>query len=208
MLSDTAGRPWRSGQTDFALGAAGVEVLDDLRGATDADGRALTVTSRAIADELAAAADLVKGKADAVPVALVRGAGAWVGLRRTEPERRRWCGPAARTGSATATPRRCGPASGVEPGTPAADECGIAAVLPEPVADRIGRAVRVALHDLPDVGIDAGSADLRVSADDPFSLGRAVARLEVALWGEGLARARHAVSARPDSRWSLRISEL
>ena len=185
VLSDTAGRPWRSGQTDFALGAAGVEVLDDLRGATDADGRALTVTSRAIADELAAAADLVKGKADSVPVALVRGAGAWVSsedgagaaaLVRTGREDWFGYGPAEAV--------RAG--LGVEPGTPDADECGIAAVHPEPVGDRIARAVRVALHTMPDVGIDVGSADLRVSADDPFDLGRAVARLEVALWGEGL----------------------
>ena len=73
LLSDTAGRPWRTGLTDFALGAAGVVVLDDLRGGTDHDGRPLAVTARAVADELAAAADLVKGKADGVPAALVRG---------------------------------------------------------------------------------------------------------------------------------------
>jgi coenzyme F420-0:L-glutamate ligase/coenzyme F420-1:gamma-L-glutamate ligase len=59
-------------------------------------------------------------------------------------------------------------------------------VHPEPVADRVSRAVRVALHDLPDVGVDVGSRDVRVTADEPFTLGRAVARLEVALWGEGL----------------------
>ena len=186
VLSDTAGRPWRAGQTDFALGAAGVQVLDDLRGATDADGRPLSVTTRAIADELAAAADLVKGKADGVPVALVRGAGAWVGLDDG-------VGAAAlvRTGRedwfAYGRAEAVRASLGVEPGTPAADECGIPAVFPEPVADRIGRAVRVALHAVPDVGIDAGTADLRVSADDPYSLGRAVARLEAALWGEGLA---------------------
>ncbi len=73
VLSDTAGRPWRAGQTDFALGAAGLAVLDDLRGAVDADGRPLAVTARALADEVAAAADLVKGKADGVPAAVVRG---------------------------------------------------------------------------------------------------------------------------------------
>ena len=67
VLSDTSGRPWREGQVDFALGAAGLTVLDDLRGAVDADGRPLAVTARAIADEVAAAADLVKGKVDAVP---------------------------------------------------------------------------------------------------------------------------------------------
>ena len=73
VLSDTAGRPWRVGQTDFALGSAGVRLVDDLRGGLDADGRPLDVTDRCVGDEIAAAADLVKGKAAGVPVALVRG---------------------------------------------------------------------------------------------------------------------------------------
>ena len=73
VLSDTAGRPWRAGQTDFALGAAGLQVLDDLRGARDADGRALSVTVRCLADELAAAADLVKGKDRGIALAHLRG---------------------------------------------------------------------------------------------------------------------------------------
>ena len=73
VLSDTAGRPWRDGLTDLALGSAGLAVLEDLRGATDHDGRPLAVTMRALADEVAAAADLVKGKADGIPAALVRG---------------------------------------------------------------------------------------------------------------------------------------
>ncbi|XVX19305.1 coenzyme F420-0:L-glutamate ligase [Actinomycetota bacterium] len=73
LVTDTAGRPWRIGQTDFALGAAGLVVADDLRGDVDADGRPLSLTTRAVADEIAAAADLVKGKASGVPVALVRG---------------------------------------------------------------------------------------------------------------------------------------
>ena len=90
VLSDTSGRPWRVGQVDFALGAAGMSVVDDLRGAVDADGRALAVTARAVADEVAAAADLVKGKVDAVPVALVRGAGR---LRDRCGGARRWTGP-------------------------------------------------------------------------------------------------------------------
>src|SRR5690606_29819241 len=62
IISDTFGRPWRIGQTDAAIGAAGVHVVDDLRGATDSAGRPMTATITAIADELAAAADLVKGK--------------------------------------------------------------------------------------------------------------------------------------------------
>lgn len=73
LVSDTAGRPWRQGQTDIAIGAAGVRVLDDLRGSTDTHGRPLRVSVAALADELAAAAELVKGKATGRPVAVVRG---------------------------------------------------------------------------------------------------------------------------------------
>ncbi len=78
LVSDTAGRPWREGVTDMAIGAAGLVVLDDLRGQADAFGRPLTMTVAAVADELAAAAELVKGKVGGHPVAVVRGAGRWV----------------------------------------------------------------------------------------------------------------------------------
>lgn len=78
ILSDTFGRPWRDGQTDVAIGAAGLRVVDDLRGSTDSQGRVLEVTVPAIADELAGAADLVKGKATGRPVAVVRGLGRYV----------------------------------------------------------------------------------------------------------------------------------
>ncbi|TFC57854.1 coenzyme F420-0:L-glutamate ligase [Cryobacterium sp. TMT2-15-1] len=73
LITDTVGRPWREGQTDIAIGAAGVTVLDDLRGTTDATGRRLDVTVAAVADEIAGAADLVKGKTSGNPVAVVRG---------------------------------------------------------------------------------------------------------------------------------------
>jgi coenzyme F420-0:L-glutamate ligase/coenzyme F420-1:gamma-L-glutamate ligase len=73
VVTDTFGRPWRSGLTDVAIGAAGVRVLDDLRGGTDAHGNPLSATVVATADELAAAGDLVKGKACGLPVAVVRG---------------------------------------------------------------------------------------------------------------------------------------
>ncbi|MFB6846300.1 coenzyme F420-0:L-glutamate ligase [Streptomyces sp. NPDC056373] len=73
VVTDTFGRPWRSGLTDVAIGAAGVRVLDDLRGGTDAYGNPLSATVVATADELAAAGDLVKGKASGLPVAVVRG---------------------------------------------------------------------------------------------------------------------------------------
>lgn len=73
VVTDTAGRPWRAGQTDIAIGAAGVQVMEDLRGQTDAQGRELSVTVAAVADEIAAAAELVKGKTSGRPVAVVRG---------------------------------------------------------------------------------------------------------------------------------------
>ncbi|MFE9910135.1 coenzyme F420-0:L-glutamate ligase [Streptomyces clavifer] len=73
VVTDTFGRPWRNGLTDVAIGAAGVRVLDDLRGGTDAHGNPLSATVVATADELASAGDLVKGKASGLPVAVVRG---------------------------------------------------------------------------------------------------------------------------------------
>lgn len=73
VITDTLGRPWREGQTDAAIGAAGLTVLLDLRGTPDASGRPMSATIAAVADEIAAAADLVKGKAAGLPVALVRG---------------------------------------------------------------------------------------------------------------------------------------
>lgn len=75
VITDTFGRPWRVGQTDVAIGAAGVIVTDDMRGGVDANGRPLQVTITVLADELAGAADLVKGKASGIPVAVVRGLG-------------------------------------------------------------------------------------------------------------------------------------
>jgi len=73
IVTDTMGRPWRNGQTDTAIGAAGVVVARDHRGEADAFGNILEVTVAAVADEIAAAADLVKGKTLQLPVAVVRG---------------------------------------------------------------------------------------------------------------------------------------
>ncbi|WP_300602543.1 coenzyme F420-0:L-glutamate ligase [Trebonia sp.] len=78
VVTDTMGRPWRAGQTDTAIGAAGVLPLRDHRGEPDAFGNTLEVTVAAVADEVAAAGDLVKGKALQIPVALVRGLSALV----------------------------------------------------------------------------------------------------------------------------------
>jgi coenzyme F420-0:L-glutamate ligase/coenzyme F420-1:gamma-L-glutamate ligase len=78
IVTDTMGRPWRNGQTDTAIGAAGVTVARDYRGETDSFGNVLEVTVAAVADEIAAAADLVKGKAIGVPAAVLRGLGEYV----------------------------------------------------------------------------------------------------------------------------------
>lgn len=75
VVTDTVGRPWRTGQTDVAIGAAGVRVLEDLRGSVDTHGNPLGVTVTAVGDELAGAGELVKGKASGLPVAVVRGLG-------------------------------------------------------------------------------------------------------------------------------------
>ena len=73
IVSDTFGRTWRRGVTDVAIGCAGIAGIVDLRGTVDALGRALEVTEVAVADELAAAAELVMGKAAGVAAAVIRG---------------------------------------------------------------------------------------------------------------------------------------
>ncbi len=74
VVSDSLGRPWRFGITDLAIGSAGFRPLEDLRGTPDADGRRMAATVRAVADEIASAAELVLGKSARRPAALVRGA--------------------------------------------------------------------------------------------------------------------------------------
>ncbi|HXZ82426.1 MAG TPA: coenzyme F420-0:L-glutamate ligase [Acidimicrobiales bacterium] len=76
IVSDTFGRAWRRGLVDVAIGCAGVAAIVDLRGSLDGSGRLLVATEMCIADEIAAAAELVMGKAAHVPVAIVRGADA------------------------------------------------------------------------------------------------------------------------------------
>lgn len=75
IITDSFGRAWRSGQADVAIGCAGIEPLLDMTGSADAHGRELVATITAVADELAAAADLARGKSDGLPVVIVRGRG-------------------------------------------------------------------------------------------------------------------------------------
>jgi coenzyme F420-0:L-glutamate ligase/coenzyme F420-1:gamma-L-glutamate ligase len=186
VLSDTAGRPWRIGQVDFALGAAGIQVVDDLRGSTDADGRALSVTERCIADEIAAAADLVKGKSTGVPVAHIRGLAQHVhdgeppsgarDLIRTAPGD--WFG----MGHAEAVRA----ALGVQPGSPSSAEIGIPSIGLEGLATRVSRALRLALMTCPEASGNVDGDTIRLVGADDFALGVAATRAEVALRGEGL----------------------
>jgi coenzyme F420-0:L-glutamate ligase/coenzyme F420-1:gamma-L-glutamate ligase len=100
ILTDTMGRAWRTGQTDAAIGSAGVPVLHSYAGASDPHGNELLVTEVAVADEIAAAADLVKGKLTAVPVAVLRGlmlpddGSCAAGLLRGGPDDLFWLGTA------------------------------------------------------------------------------------------------------------------
>ena len=194
IISDTAGRPWRGGIVDFALGSAGVHAYDDHRGGSDTDGRPLLVTTIAVADEIAAAADLVKGKVAGAPVAIVRGL-PWAttdpdvpgaaAIVRTGP------GDWFRSGHVEAVRA----ALGVIPGSPLSEQVGIRALQPESPQLRAERAVRLAVAPLDtfsDTGIASVGAWVRwpvaeLAGDDDFTLGRVLTRLEVAAVSEDLA---------------------
>lgn len=183
LVTDSAGRPWREGVADFALGAAGLRVLDDLRGRPDRFGRPLDVTVRAVADEVAALADLVKGKAAGTPVAVVRGLGAWVSADDGPGAAgcvRVGAGDWFGSGQVEAVRRSLG----VEPG----------AVVPppldparDPVTDRVARAVQVAVHGGAAAGVEleVGAAAVALRGD-PLRVGVVAQRLVAALWAEGV----------------------
>lgn len=183
VLSDTSGRPWRAGLSDFALGSSGLQRLDDLRGLADTHGRDLAVTVRNLADEIASAADLVKGKVDRVPVAVVRGLAA---LLTDDPQ------PSlVRTGPsdwfALGRHEAVRDALGITPGSPDAARIGLPAVGEEPVTTRLQRAVRAATHGQTPIAAQVEAESVELSGDDPLALGRLWARIEVALAGERLS---------------------
>lgn len=140
IVTDTSSRVWRQGVTDLALGAAGLRSLQDLRGSADGSGRRLSITVRDLADEIAAASDLVKGKATGVPVAIVRGL---ADALAADPAEEIPASALSRTGhddwfrrpSLESVWQALGLSVEQEP---------IAAMAPEPVAERVQRAIIVA----------------------------------------------------------------
>jgi coenzyme F420-0:L-glutamate ligase/coenzyme F420-1:gamma-L-glutamate ligase len=204
VVSDTAGRPWRDGQVDLAVGAAGVRVTDDLRGGTDTFGSPLEVTVRALADELAAAADLVKGKLAGTPVAVVRGLADLV----TQDD-----GPGAaallRVGGsdwfALGHVEAVRTALGAPPGT---EGVPLPPMVPGDAEQRLSRALAVATAAPAEVGglpslttevtarspseadltvVPVVARDGRLRSAEAMALGAFAQRLLVAAWAEGLA---------------------
>jgi coenzyme F420-0:L-glutamate ligase len=134
VVSDTFGRPWRTGLVDVAIGVAGMQAVVDLRGAVDGHGNRLEMTEVALADEVAAAADLGKGKLTGVPAAVVRGLSPVDDGRGSRPLLRPAADDLFRLGTAEAVEagRRAALAGGADPGPLHADAARVLAGYADP----------------------------------------------------------------------------
>lgn len=171
VITDTLGRPWRNGQIDLAIGAAGVQVIEDLRGTTDSHGNVLAVTEPALADEIAAASELVKGKADGVPVAVLRGLADLVLPIGEDGKGARALVRDAEYDMFSLGTREAARAAVLERRPPT----GPRELDPELLAGALDESVRVQLLD----------GAIIVSGDEPVAVGMAAERLAVLLHAEG-----------------------
>ncbi|WP_432979789.1 coenzyme F420-0:L-glutamate ligase [Dactylosporangium sp. CA-233914] len=184
IITDTMGRPWRLGLTDVAIGAAGVDALVDYRGIEDAYGNELNLTQTAQIDELAAAAELVKGKTAQVPVAVVRGF-----ARSFPPAHGRGAAELVRgadadlfsLGTAEATARGLRAAADL-PDAPAFAPVDTPVELP-PLPFPVTHSVTVPPDTVAAVVVWAPAGDLRAAAE----AGRRAERLRAVLAADGLA---------------------
>ncbi|MFG1952128.1 coenzyme F420-0:L-glutamate ligase [Micromonospora sp. NPDC048830] len=209
IVSDTMGRPWRNGLTDVALGVAGMPAIRDHRGEVDPYGNELQLTQMAVVDELAGAGELVKGKCDQVPVAVVRGY-----LTAAGPEDGHGAAVLVRDAEldlfslGTAEARAAGLAAGAvlpdgpgdAPADPAAVRRAIAAVadviapgtvLTHVTDDEVRAALVVTVPGWPEraTGLILGEPAAPVDPADLVRLGADLQRLRTALAAEGVPSA-------------------
>ena len=182
VVSDTSGRAWRTGQTDIAIGAAGLRVLDDHAGRTDRYGNVLAVTAPALADEIAGAGDLAKGKVTMSPVAVVRGLAAFVLQPGDDGP-----GAAALVRDEGSDMFGLGAREAVVHALLGSDARGFGA--PAPVGTTVAALAAVAGGDASVAGTPDGT-EVRVSprVTEPLRRGRLEARLEAAAHAHGWAR--------------------
>lgn len=189
VVTDTFGRPWRTGQTDVALGVSGTAALRDERGALDREGRTLDVTVAAVADEVAGASDLVRTKSDGTPFVLVRGLPPGDGtgqelVRPADEDMFRWGGALAAIEGVRA--RRTVRAFDERPVDPAVltEAVSVAMTAPAPHHTRPWRYLRLTTGTrtrLLDAMADAWRADLAMDALPQDRIDRRIARADTIL---------------------------